>query len=185
MIAWINFLAYQAVWFAVVISAARGHAALGLAAAGSFIAVQLAVSAWRALDARLLGAALVAGVAIDGGLASLGWLRYAAASPALPPHGAPLWILALWLSFALTLTRSLAWLMRRPELGVLLGAVGAPLAYGSAAHGWHAIEFAPPATRGAAALALGWGAAMALFAVLVRRGSTAPAAAARVPASRP
>jgi hypothetical protein len=31
--AWINFLAYQAVWFAVVIGAVRGHAELGLAAA--------------------------------------------------------------------------------------------------------------------------------------------------------
>jgi hypothetical protein len=173
----INFVGYQAVWFAVVASAAHGRAALGMAAAALFAAAQLALSRRRLSDVRLLGAAVVFGLVIDGSLSFSGWLRYASPEPAFPPHGAPLWILFLWAAFALTLTRSLAWLMRRPWLAALLGAVGGPLAYASAARGFAAVEFAPPAARALGGLALGWGAALAVLAHLARRGGAGAAAA--------
>jgi hypothetical protein len=173
----LNFVAYQAVWFAVVASAGRGRAALGMGAAALFAAAQLALSRRRHSDVRLMAAAVTLGVVIDGTLGFCGWLRYASPEPALPPHGAPLWILCLWAAFALTLTRSLAWLMRRPWLAVLLGALGGPLAYASAARAFAAVELAPPAARGFAALALGWGAALAVLAYLARRGHTDSAAA--------
>jgi hypothetical protein len=167
----VNFIAYQAVWFAVVASAAARRAELGVAAAVLFVAVQLTLSRHRALDARLMAAAVLLGLLVDGTLGCLGWLRYASPAPALPPHGAPLWILCLWASFALTLTRSLAWLMRRPWLGALFGALGGPLAYASAARGFAAVELAPPAARALAGLALGWGAAMPVLAYVARRAA--------------
>ena len=172
----INFVAYQAVWFAVVASAAHGRAELGMGAAVIFAAAQLALSRRRVADLRLMAAAIALGVVIDGALGVCGWLRYASPEPALPPGGAPLWILCLWAAFALTLTRSLAWLMPRPWLAALLGALGGPLAYAGAARGFAAVELAPPAARGFAGLALGWGAALALLAYLARRGLTDPAA---------
>ncbi len=165
----INFVAYQAVWFAVVTSAGHGRATFGMGAAALFAAVQLALSSRRLSDARLMAAAIFLGVAIDGTLSLLGWLRYTSPEPAIPPHGAPLWILCLWAAFALTLTRSLTWLMRRPWLATLLGALGGPLAYASAARGFAAVELAPPAARALGALALGWGAALAVLAYLARR----------------
>jgi hypothetical protein len=165
----INFVLYQAVWFAVVASAGRGRAALGMGAAVLFAAAVLAFSRRRGSDVRLMAAAVALGVVIDGALRLSGWLRYASPEPALPPHGAPLWILCLWAAFALTLTRSLAWLMRRPWLAALLGALGGPLAYASAARGFGAVELAPPAARALAGLALGWGAALALLACLAPR----------------
>lgn len=169
MSTWANFLGYQAVWFAVVASAGRGCAVFGLAAAAIFVAGQLALSVRRALDLRLMAAAVGLGVLIDGLLAASGWIRYASPAPALPPHGAPLWILALWASFALTLPRSLIWLMRRPWLAVLFGILGAPLAYAGAARGWGAAHFVAPEARALGGLALGWGMALPLLAWLVRR----------------
>jgi hypothetical protein len=168
---WLNFIGYQLVWFALVAGAARGRIVWPLVAALGFIGWQLAVSTRRALDWRLMGAAFGAGVIIDGGLALSGWVRYASAAPALPPGGAPIWILALWISFALTLTRSLGWLMRRPPAAIALGAIGAPLAYLGAARGWQAADLAP-LERSLPGLALGWGAAMALFSYIARRGLT-------------
>jgi hypothetical protein len=173
----VNFAAYQAVWFAVVASAAHRRPELGMAAAGLFVAMQMALSRRRALDVRLMAAAVFLGVIVDGTLGVSGWLRYASAAPALPVHGAPLWILTLWASFALTLTRSLAWLMRRPWLGALLGALGGPLAYASAARGFGAVELVPPAARALAGLALGWGAAIPALAYVARRGAHAGPAA--------
>ena len=167
----VNFVAYQAVWFAVVASAASRRAELGVAAAVLFVGAQLTLSRHRALDARLMAAAVLLGLIVDGTLGCFGWLRYASAAPALPAHGAPLWILCLWASFALTLTRSLAWLMRRPWLGALFGALGGPLAYASAARGFAAVDLLPPAARGVAGLALGWGAAIPVLAYVARRGA--------------
>jgi hypothetical protein len=172
----INFVAYQALWFAVVASAGHGRAALGMGAAALFAAVQLALSRWRLVDVRLMAAAVSLGVVIDGTLGFCGWLRYASPEPAFPPHGAPLWMLCLWAAFALTLTRSLAWLVRRPWLAALLGALGGPLAYLSAARGFAAVELAPPAARALGGLAFGWGGALLLLAHLARHRAADTAA---------
>lgn len=172
----VNFVGYQAVWLAVVAGAGHGRAALGMGAAALFVAVQLVLSRRRRLDVRLMATAVLLGLIIDGTLGLLGWLRYASPAPALPPHGAPLWILCLWASFALTLTRSLAWLVSRPWLAVLLGALGGPLAYASAARGFAAVELATPAAHAVAGLALGWSIAMPVLAHLARRGRCESAA---------
>ena len=171
MNAWINFIGYQLVWFAIVGTVAGERAWLGLAVAAGFVAIQLSISRRRALDLRLLVLSLVFGLLIDGSLAQLGWIRYAAPMPALPPGGAPLWILALWGSFSLTLTPSLAWLSSHPAWAALFGAVGGPLAYWSAARGFHAVRFEPPPYRAVAVLATGWAAAMTVLVYRVRRST--------------
>ena len=169
MNAWANFVGYQLVWFAAVGTAAGGRYRLGLAAAAVFVAVQPTLSRRRVLDFRLMMVSLVLGLLIDGCSAELGWIRYAAATPALPPGGAPLWILALWASFSLTLTRSLAWLCGHPVWAALFGALGGPLAYWSAARGFHAVRFEPPSYRAIAALSAGWSAAMSVLFYGARR----------------
>lgn len=167
---WANFIGYQLVWFAAVMGAGRGVAWPGIVAALTFTAWRLAVGYERTLDLRLIAVALACGMLIDGVAASMRLIHYAAAAPALPPGGAPLWILALWTAFALTLTRSLAWLAGRTWLAALLGAFGAPAAYLSAARGWHAVIFAPPEWRGLVWLAAGWAAATAALVALLTRG---------------
>jgi hypothetical protein len=182
---WANFIGYQLVWFAVVGTATGSRPWLGLAAAAVFMLIQMALSERRALDVRLLIVALAFGVAIDGSLSALGWIRYAAPAPALPPGGAPLWILALWASFALTLTRSMAWLAPHPKWTALFGAVGGPLAYWSASRGFHAVQFAAPIYRAIAGLALGWAIAVTVLFYLVRRWRWGPAASVRSASSNP
>lgn len=165
---WSNLIGYQAVWFAAVIGAGRGTPWPGTIAAALFVAWQLSQRG-RAREWRLLAAAVLAGVLVDGGLAWSAQLRYAAAQPALPAGGAPLWILALWSAFALTLTRSMAVLQSRAWLAPLLGAIGAPLAYLGAARGWQAVTFAAPSWPGLLALAGGWALALTCLSRLAGR----------------
>jgi hypothetical protein len=104
---WGNLIGYQLVWFVAVIEAGSGRAWPGMAAALVFVAWQMWVSDCRGCDARLVLLAIGVGAVVDGVLADGGWLQYSAPEPALPPHGAPVWILGLWASFAMTLNRSL------------------------------------------------------------------------------
>ncbi|MGH8326520.1 MAG: DUF2878 family protein, partial [Steroidobacteraceae bacterium] len=83
----------------------------------------------------------------------------------------------LWMAFALTLTGSLAWLKGRPRIGTLLGAFGAPVAYLSAARGWHAVVFARPEWRGLLWLAAAWAGSTAALVCLLTRGLHAPGSA--------
>lgn len=172
-----NLLGYQLVWFAAVYGAGRGWPWLGVIAAAAFAAWQLRCSRQRALDVRLLGLALILGVLLDGTLALSGTLRYAAAAPALPPGGAPVWILSLWVAFALTLNHSLRYLRGRPLLAALLGAIGGPLAYAGAGRLSQAVTFAPPRWQALACVGAGWGVCLLVLASFAGRWQNASGAA--------
>jgi len=169
MMFWANLIGYQLMWFALVIGAARGHAWLAIAAGAGFVAGQLLCAPRALVECRLLLLALVLGMAVDGVSAMMDWLRYATPSPALPPHGAPLWILMLWACFATTINRSLAWLRPRPWLAAVIGAVGAPLAYLAAARGWQAVTFVEPPQRAMAWLAASWAVSLGLLCMCAQR----------------
>lgn len=171
MMIWANIIGYQLAWFALVIGAARGHAWLAMGVGALFVASQLFTATNLPAECRLLVLAIVLGVVVDGVASMAGWLRYASPAPALPPNGAPLWILMLWACFATTLNRSLAWLRSRPWLAVLVGAAGAPLAYLAAARGWDAVQFARPPLA-ITWLALSWAGALALLATFSQRWNT-------------
>lgn len=165
MQAWINLAGYQVAWLVTVSGAAHGATWPAWAAATALWTAHFVPSPRKSLDLRLLIAAAVLGVLIDGFLGSSGLLRYSPATPAVPLTGCPLWILGLWLAFSTTLTRSLGWLRGRTGVALLFGAVGGPLAYWAAARGWDVIAFEPPQWRGLLVLSIGW--AMALG-ILVR-----------------
>ena len=172
MKSWGNLLGYEIVWFAAVIGAGRGSALPGCLGAAAFMALQIRVSRQRVADLRLVGIALLCGLIVDGGLSGLGWAHYAAAGLSVPP-GVPLWILALWVAFAMTLNHSMAWLGGRPGWACALGALGGPLAYWGASRGWQSVFFEPPAARATIWLAVGWGIALPLLAGLAARWSAA------------
>ena len=50
-------------------------------------------------------------------------------NPGWPYPLTPLWIIILWVMFAMTLNHSLSWLKGRVLLATLFGAIGGPLAY--------------------------------------------------------
>lgn len=163
---WANLVGYQLVWFAIVISASRGRPMWGIAAALVFIALQFHYSTTRKSDARALLAAFLCGFVMDGALAGTGWLHYASPLLSLP---APIWILTLWMAFAMTLNHSMAFLRGKPVLAAVLGGIGGPLAYLGAARGFDAVIFSTPTWQPIIVLVIGWAVALVVLAVLTER----------------
>ncbi len=170
---WSNVIGYQIVWFCAVIGAGRGLWWPGVIAAAIFMLLHLALArqdrSGRAADFKLLTIAILIGSLIDGTVAASGLARYAATGVTLPSGGAPLWILAMWGSFALTLRHSMTFLLGRPIIALVFGTIGGPIAYLGASRGWQAIVFAEPRWMALLALAFGWGLAMTLLATLAHR----------------
>lgn len=151
---WSNAIGYQATWIAAVAGAGWGWWWLGPATCLLFIAWHFRATPWPAADLRLLGLAVVLGLVVDTLWLQGGLLRFAAAVPS--PEWAPLWILALWAAFALTLNHCLSGLQGRPFLAGALGLVGAPLAYWIAARSWAAAEMLAPTWAVLASIGLAW-----------------------------
>jgi hypothetical protein len=164
-----NFAVYQLTWFAVILGAARDHAWVGIAVALWVTSIHLWLRR-EPLDLKLIGAALAMGLVLDSTLAATSQVRFASAG-SLPI--APFWMLSLWIAFATTLNHSLRWLMRRPALAALAGALFGPLAY-LAAEKLGALTLPSPATA-VAALAISWAAVMAVFSMMVRPAVAPPA----------
>lgn len=128
---WINAIFYQVAWLITIAGAARGWwwagpAALLLSAGWQIVRLSL-----RRADTLLVLYAAAIGFVIDSMFAQADLIRYAAAMPWA--HLAPIWIVALWMSFALTLNHSLAYLKTHALVAAALGGIGAPLAYLAAA----------------------------------------------------
>ena len=160
-----NLVGFELAWFACVLGAAHGWPGAGVAVAAVVIGLYLGLSALPARDGALILAAAVAGLVWDSLMIQLGWIVYAEPGPL--PTLAPLWILALWALFAITLRVPLRWLHTRPVLAALLGAIGGPLSYLAAAR-LGACRFAEP-TAAVLALALGWAAITPLLLALAHR----------------
>ena len=125
-------LAFQGVWLVCLLGAARGASWPGVAAALVFLGLTLARSPRRRAELRLVLQVALLGTLCDSLVASAGVLSFAAPSPLWPERLAPLWLSALWASFATLTPRSLSWLQTRPGLALVLGALSGPLTYASA-----------------------------------------------------
>ena len=90
----INFVAFQAAWFAAVLGAAHHLPARGTACVAATLAWHLAVSARPAQEARLIVFVTLIGFLIESAIASQGHVRYPSGQP--DPHLAPYWMVALW-----------------------------------------------------------------------------------------
>jgi hypothetical protein len=152
---WINAILYQATWLITIAGAAHNCWWAGLLALAVFVAWQLAISPQRRADVLLIVFAAAIGFMIDSAFAQTGLVTYATATPW--EHLAPVWIVALWVSFALTLNHSLAYLKMHPLVAAALGGIGAPLAYLAAAH-WGALAFPATALPSLVVLAAVWAA---------------------------
>lgn len=161
---WANVVGNQLVWLCAVIGAGHGLRWPALLAAGLYVASQLAWSSQPGVELKLLGVALLCGLLVDGAAGASGWVAYAASDA---PWLAPVWILALWAAFSMTLTVSFAALQRHLGLAMLVGLL-APLAYLSAARGWSSVVFTAPAWQGVALLGAGWALALPLLAACAR-----------------
>ena len=178
---WINAILFQFVWMVTVAGAARGAWWVGAIAVGAFAVYEFVCGGRAREDALLILLAIVLGFFADSLLVETNFASYAAAVPS--DRFAPIWILALWANFALTLNHSLAWLQSRPALAAVLGAAGAPLSYYFAARSWHALTLAGPLAPTLALLAAIWAVATPLLCEAALRLNRSHAAASAAKAA--
>ncbi len=152
-----NQIAVNAVWFACAFGASTGRPWLGALAALTWVAFYLGQSLRPRSEAILVIAAGLTGLACDAVLVGAGALSYAG-QPLAPGLG-PLWIVALWMSFATSLNVSLPWLRGRPAVAALMGAVCGPLSYLAGAR-FGAIFFPASETLALTLLAALWSLAL-------------------------
>jgi hypothetical protein len=172
-----NALGFQLVWLASVGGAAYGWWWAGPAALIPFAIWQIATSRWPRADLLLMCAAAGAGFAIDSVWTQSGLMQFASPSPS--PAWAPVWIVAMWMGFALTLNHSLAALKTHPRIAFAFGLLGGPLAYWIADSAWNAVDIVPGATA-YVALGIAWAVATPLMLYAAERliaGAPLPRAA--------
>jgi len=127
----INFITFQAAWFAAVLGAAHGMPWLGVVAVPAALALHLMLSPdWRQ-ELLLAIAAAGTGFVFDSILIALG--MFFPVAYIFPAPFSSLWMVMLWVNLGTTLNVSMAWLRGRYVLAALFGAVGGPLAYYSGA----------------------------------------------------
>ncbi len=168
MRALILWVAYQAFWFACVMGAEHGSLWSAPLALACFIPLRFIIGTrtrWREDLLHMLTVGAL-GFLVDSGFAATGLMSYAAPWPSAAL--APLWIVMIWLAFALTLRDGLGFLHERPLLAGILGAVGAPLSYLGAARGFGVVKFPMGEGAALAALAVAWFIALPAAFMLMR-----------------
>lgn len=155
----INFLGFQACWFACVLGAARGLPWLGPAVVGVWSLLHVAGARRRGTVVGLLAASAVFGFAVDTLHLRLGVLVFNDAPEAMLSRP---WMVALWVAFATTLGSSLGWLSRRYHAAAVLGAAAGPVSYLAGAR-LGAITIAGEPAGPLLVLAVSWGFSLPLL----------------------
>lgn len=155
----INFMLFQAGWFAGVLLANAWALLVALAVLGFHLTV---VSPQPAQEGRFILLGVVVGTLLDGLWFRLGILQDAAGSP-----WTPMWLVAIWIVFMTTLAHSLAWMHRPAWLPFIFAPIAGPFAYYAAAQ-LGAVDL-PDLVMSLAALGVGWGVIFPLLMWLQRR----------------
>lgn len=169
-----NVVGFNLAWLATVVGAAEGYGWAGPAALLVFAAFQVPASARPRYDLTAMAVFAGAGVLIDSAWSLAGLVSYASPWPSAAL--APVWLVALWASFSLTLGHSLAWIRRRPVVASLFGAFGGGFSYWVGAR-LGAVEPHIPALAYGILVGLTWA---VVFPALI--GATARLARRRLPA---
>ncbi len=151
----LNALGYQTVWFATLYSASKGYFWLGFLASVLFSSLMLCFGGRVKQDSRIVLIGLVLGISIDSLFAASGWIQYALPWSMLTI--APLWIIALWLSFSFTLNHSMGFLRNNYYVAAAFGFFGGPLAYWCADRVFNVIEYGTDIGIVMLALGVCWG----------------------------
>lgn len=158
----VNFILFQAAWFACVLGAAKGWFWLGPVSVLVFAALTVALSDRRGAEVKLYASAAALGFLFDTGMTAAGF--FFPLPHLLPPPFSPPWLIALWLNLAAVMNVSLAWLKGRYLPAAAFGAVGGPLAYYGGAKLGGVVTM--PGGWDLLALAAGWAAMTPLLAWL-------------------
>lgn len=162
----LNFMFYQAAWFACILGAANEQPLIGVFACLGVVLIHLLSSPVPARELLLILTTGVIGGSWETLLVQAEWVQYPGGSRADFP---PAWILALWLAFATILNGALRWLHGRYGLTAVLGALGGPLAWYAGSR-MGALTLPDPRTD-LCIMALGWAVLMPVLIGLAERFS--------------
>jgi len=123
----LNFFLFQLGWFALILGAAWNKTYLALLIGLIIIGFHLSIISNKLNELKLILAAGLIGFVFDGFLQYFQFIIYNSAVWAFPLT--PIWIVMLWMIFAITINHSLVWLKNRKTLTIFFGAIGGPLAY--------------------------------------------------------
>lgn len=161
----INFVLFQAAWFACVLGAANDMPWIGVIATVFVIAWHLKQAKEAKPEAILLIITLVIGAMFDQLMLNLNLIHYQ--SHCWSTHLVPAWILALWAGFVTALNVSLRWMQGKWLVAILFGAIGGPLAYmGAARLGAVTLNIYPQSYL---ALSIGWAILTPVLLMLAKR----------------
>lgn len=124
---WIEFVVFQALWFATVCGAAAGRALIGPTMIWIWIMIGLKPRPRVMAEFFLVLAAALLGYALDSVLVLTGFLAFP--GPAQSGEPSPFWMASLWALFAFSLTTTMRVFIRHRVLGTALAAVAAPFSY--------------------------------------------------------
>ena len=149
----LNAILFQITWFACVLGAANQLIWPGIICCTGFAIWQPQAKRRHSSDLTIVWYSIIAGLIIDSSWIKLGFFNYQSPWPHVAI--APIWIIALWLSFALSINHSLSWLKSHPILPTTMGLIGAPLSYW-AGHKLGALEFITPPAYSLSCLGIVW-----------------------------
>ncbi len=121
----INFILFQSIWFILILAAAH-ESFYGLVIGFLLILVQYWHGKLMVPDLKLILTSTIIGFAHD---TSLNYFKFIQYNIDFNTYYSPVWIIGLWISFALTINHSLAWLGNKKLLQMIFGLIGGPLAY--------------------------------------------------------
>ena len=121
-----NFVLFQLGWFICILAAAYNYSAVSVLSCAAIIGLHLSMLSDAKPEVKLILISACIGFVVDSLNIAFNIFQPAQAQT-LPL--APLWLVALWMLFAICLRHSLSWLGRKPLLSAAFGAVCAPLAY--------------------------------------------------------
>ena len=128
----LNLILYQLIWFLCVLGGNKG-AIVAL----PILLIHLVITRTRGADLKMMGFMLFLGLLVDGTLHQVGFFEFT-----ITGFPIPLWLMVIWLGFAITPHHGLAWLKNKPLLWAVFGAIGGPFAYwagvrlGAASFNW-------------------------------------------------
>lgn len=167
MITLLYVLGQTAGWFACIYGAAHDRHGLAVLVVGALLCMHLVVRANRSV-LRILTVVLVSllfGFAFDSLLIVCG--LYVPIRWIMPAPLATIWLMALWVNFALIVDIPLRWLQQHLGMAALLGGIFGPSAY-LAGQRLGAIRIEEPTRWNVALMSLAWALGLALLMFVAR-----------------
>ncbi len=161
----INIVGFKVGWVSSVMGAAAQMPWLGPMVFLIVAFVHMRQARRPELELGLVISAGFIGIWFDSFIVAMGWVAYP--SGQFSAMLAPYWIVTMWMLFATTLNRSMAWLRGRSALAAALGAFAGPASY-FAGQKLGGIEFIQPVAA-LTALAIGWAVIMPVLMLLAER----------------